>query len=127
MNALDLERLAPHEFLNDNIIGFYIRFLEDHLQRCNAEVAKRVYFFNSYFFARLTNSPRGRRSVNYEGVEKWTRSVDLFSYDYVVVPINEDAHWYLAIICNLPYLEGIMDQSKPPASQQLSDTFDKES
>lgn len=122
MNALDLERLAPHEFLNDNIIGFYIRFLEDHLQRCNAEVAKRVYFFNSYFFARLTNSPRGRRSVNYEGVEKWTRSVDLFSYDYVVVPINEDAHWYLAIICNLPYLEGIMDQSKPPASQQLSDT-----
>lgn len=121
VNALDLERLAPHEFLNDNIIGFYIRFLEDHLQRCNAEVAKRVYFFNSYFFARLTNSPRGRRSINYEGVEKWTRNVDLFSYDYIVVPINEDAHWYLAIICNLPYLEGIMDESKPPVSQQLSD------
>lgn len=122
MNALDLERLAPHEFLNDNIIGFYIRFLEDHLQRCNAEVAKRVYFFNSYFFARLTNSPRGRRSINYEGVEKWTRSVDLFSYDYIIIPINEDAHWYLAIICNLPYLEGIMDESKFSASQRLGDT-----
>ncbi|KAI9369500.1 hypothetical protein BJX61DRAFT_144861 [Aspergillus egyptiacus] len=113
VNAVDLERLAPHQFLNDNIIGFYIRFLEDHLQRCNADVAKRVYFFNSYFFATLTNSPRGRRSINYEGVEKWTRSVDLFSYDYIVVPINEDAHWYVAIICNLPYLEGISDEIKP--------------
>ncbi|KAL4952152.1 hypothetical protein BDW69DRAFT_168418 [Aspergillus filifer] len=112
VNAVDLERLAPHEFLNDNIIGFYIRFLEDHLQRCNAEAAKRVYFFNSYFFDTLTNSRR--RTINYEGVEKWTRSVDLFSYDYIVVPINEAAHWYLAVICNLPYLEGIMKEGKPP-------------
>ncbi|KAL4918494.1 hypothetical protein BDW62DRAFT_200868 [Aspergillus aurantiobrunneus] len=121
VNALDLERLAPHEFLNDNIIGFYLRFLEDHLQRCNAEVAKRVYFFNSYFYATLTNSPKGRRSINYEGVEKWTRNVDLFSYDYIVVPINEDAHWYIAIICNLPYLEGIMEENKIPTSRPSSE------
>ncbi|KAL2846126.1 hypothetical protein BJY01DRAFT_213707 [Aspergillus pseudoustus] len=117
VNALDLERLAPHQFLNDNIIGLYIRFLEDHLQRCNAEVARRVYFFNSYFFATLTNSPKGKRTINYEGVEKWTRNVDLFSYDYIVVPINEDAHWYVVIICNLPHLEGILDlgTSRPPS------------
>ncbi|KAL4964394.1 SUMO protease ULP2 [Aspergillus stella-maris] len=118
VNAIDLERLAPHEFLNDNIIGFYIRFLEDHLQRCNAEAAKRVYFFNSYFFDTLTNSRR--RAINYEGVEKWTRSVDLFSYDYIVVPINEAAHWYLAVICNLPYLEGIMKEGKPPVPASLA-------
>ncbi|KAL4789594.1 hypothetical protein BDV19DRAFT_373836 [Aspergillus venezuelensis] len=118
VNAIDLERLAPHEFLNDNIIGFYIRFLEDHLQRCNAEAAKRVYFFNSYFFDTLTNSRR--RTINYAGVEKWTRSVDLFSYDYIVVPINEAAHWYLAVICNLPYLEGIMKEDKPPAAASLA-------
>ncbi|KAL4939272.1 hypothetical protein BDV06DRAFT_38903 [Aspergillus oleicola] len=118
VNAVDLERLAPHEFLNDNIIGFYIRFLEDHLQRCNAEAAKRVYFFNSYFFDTLTNSRR--RTINYEGVEKWTRNVDLFSYDYIVVPINEAAHWYLAVICNLPYLEGIMKEDKPSAPPPLA-------
>ncbi|KAL2863305.1 SUMO protease ULP2 [Aspergillus lucknowensis] len=121
VNALDLERLAPHEFLNDNIIGFYIRFLEDHLQRCNAEVAKRVYFFNSYFYATLTNSPRAKRSINYEGVEKWTRSIDLFNYDYIVVPINEDAHWYVAIICNLPYLEGVSERDKPSSSRPPSE------
>ncbi|KAL6237557.1 hypothetical protein BDW75DRAFT_75403 [Aspergillus navahoensis] len=122
VNGLDLRRLAPHEFLNDNIIGFYIRFLEDHLQRCRPEAAKRVYFFNSYFFVTLTKSPKGLR-INYEGVAKWTRNVDIFSYDYIVVPINENAHWYMAIICNLPYLGGI-NEGKPPASESRGEVED---
>ena len=100
----DRDRLRDDEFLNDNLIGFYMRFLQDHLERTNQEAAKKVYFFNSYFFATLTNTSRGVRGINYTGVEKWTRSVDLFSYDYVVVPINQNAHWYVAIICNLPNL-----------------------
>ncbi|KKK13695.1 hypothetical protein ARAM_000827, partial [Aspergillus rambellii] len=116
VGASDLERLGDREFLNDNLIGFYIRFLEDHLERCNPEAAKRVYFFNSYFFATLTNLPRGKRGINYAGVQKWTRSVDLFSYDYIVVPINENAHWYVAIICNLPYLPGILDDNPAGAA-----------
>jgi hypothetical protein len=120
VNALDLRRLAPHEFLNDNIIGFYIRFLEDHLQRCRPEAAQRVYFFNSYFFATLTKSPKGLK-INYEGVAKWTRNVDIFSYDYIVVPINENAHWYMAIICNLPYLEGISEKEKPLPSESQAE------
>ncbi|GAQ08914.1 hypothetical protein ALT_6235 [Aspergillus lentulus] len=110
VDGQDLERLRDNEFLNDNLIGFYIRFLEDHLERNNKEVSKRVYFFNSYFFATLTNPPRGKQGINYEGVQKWTRNVDIFSYDYIVVPINEAAHWYVAIICNLPKLPGIAQE-----------------
>jgi sentrin-specific protease 7 len=104
VNLGDRDRLRTDDFLNDNLIAFYMRFLQDHLERTNPEAAKRVYFFNSYFFATLTNTPRGDRGINYAGVEKWTRNVDLFSYDYIVVPINENAHWYVAIICNLPTL-----------------------
>lgn len=81
-----------------------MRFLEHHLERQHTEVSKRVYFFNSYFFATLTNSPRGSKRINYQGVEKWTRAINIFNYDYIVVPINENAHWYVAIICNLPNL-----------------------
>ncbi|KAL1989293.1 hypothetical protein VTN96DRAFT_55 [Rasamsonia emersonii] len=110
----DFERLRDGEFLNDNLIGFYLRFLEDHLERNNPEVSKRTYFFNSYFFATLTNTPRGKRGINYEGVQKWTRNVDLFSRDYVIVPINESAHWYLAIICNLSSLLRKKEESAEP-------------
>ncbi|OQE24974.1 hypothetical protein PENFLA_c009G00191 [Penicillium flavigenum] len=120
----DRERLLRDDFLNDNLIALYMRFLQDHLERTNKEAAKRIYFFNTYFFATLTNTPRGVRGVNYGGVEKWTRNVDLFSYDYIVVPINESVHWYLAIICNLPSLSlGAADAVEPvhtPALQKES-------
>ncbi|OKP01039.1 Ubiquitin-like-specific protease 2 [Penicillium subrubescens] len=102
VNVDDRDRLRENEFLNDNLIAFYTRFLQDHLERTNPDAAKRVYFFNSYFFATLTN--KGSREINYDGVEKWTSKVNLFSYDYIVVPINQNAHWYVAIICNLPSL-----------------------
>jgi Ulp1 family protease len=117
----DRDRLREGEFLNDNLIGFYMRFLQDHLERTNKEAAKKVYFFNSYFFDTLLNTPKGDRSINYSGVEKWTRSVDLFSYDYIVVPINQAAHWYVAIICNLPSLELGSADPVQPSSAPVSD------
>ncbi|KAJ5573757.1 uncharacterized protein N7459_008184 [Penicillium hispanicum] len=119
----DRDRLRADEFLNDNLIGFYMRFLQDHLERTNKEAAKKVYFFNSYFFATLSNTRRSGRGINYEGVEKWTRNVDLFTYDYVVVPINQNAHWYVAIICNLPSLP---IGSAVPAEQFSAPVSDKE-
>ncbi|KAJ6146962.1 hypothetical protein N7497_008944 [Penicillium chrysogenum] len=124
----DRERLFKADFLNDNLIALYMRFLQDHLERTNKEAAKRIYFFNTYFFATLTNTPRGVRGINYGGVEKWTRNVDLFSYDYIVVPINENAHWYLAIICNLPSLSlGSADAVEPVQTLQKESSSTSES
>ena len=101
----DLERLDEGQYLNDNLLSFYLRFLEHSLEEQRPDLAKRVYFFNTYFFATLMNTHKGKKGFNYEGVQKWTRNVDLFTYDYIVVPINEASHWYLAIICNLPALD----------------------
>lgn len=125
VNIYDLERLRDGEFLNDNLIGFYARFLEHYLERNKPEVCKRVYFFNSYFYATLTSPVKGRRGVNYQGVSKWTRNVDLFSHDYVVVPINESAHWYLAIICNLRTLKKRSEGKEIESSQEEEHTAEQ--
>lgn len=101
---LDLERLNEGEFFNDTLISFYLRFLEQKLEERNPEMAKRIYFFNSFFYASLTKTQRGKKGINYEAVQKWTRGVDIFNCDFVVVPINESLHWYFAVICNLPSL-----------------------
>ena len=98
----DLERLDDGEFLNDNLIAFYLRYLEQQLEERKPNIAKRIYFFNTFFYTNLTKHGRSHRNISYELVEKWTRNVDIFTYDYVVVPINESYHWYVAIICNLP-------------------------
>lgn len=100
----DLFRLDEDEFLNDNLIGFFLRYLEHHLEQTKPGLASKVYFYNSYFFERLVRTSKKRNGINYESVQKWTRNIDIFSRDYVVVPVNESLHWYVAIICNLPRL-----------------------
>ncbi|CCF45325.1 sentrin-specific protease [Colletotrichum higginsianum] len=95
----DISRLEEGEFLNDNLIGFYLRYLQANLERDNMALADRIYIMNTYFYPKLTDVKAGR-GINYEGVKSWTTKIDLFSFDYIVVPVNESAHWYLAIVCN---------------------------
>jgi sentrin-specific protease 7 len=100
----DIERLDEGEFLNDSLIGFYLRLLETRLQDDRPELAKRVYFFNTFFYTRLTSSGTKGKGINYAAVERWTSKVKLLDYDYIIVPVNENTHWYVAIICNAPKL-----------------------
>ncbi|KAF4594977.1 Ulp1 protease family protein [Ophiocordyceps camponoti-floridani] len=94
----DIPRLDEGEFLNDNLISFYLRYLEVKLETERPELRQKVYICSTFFFEKL-RSTRGK--INYDGVKTWTAKFDLFSYDYIIVPVNEHAHWYLAIICNV--------------------------
>ncbi|KAK9692716.1 Ulp1 protease family, C-terminal catalytic domain [Popillia japonica] len=38
-------------------------------------------------------------------VKNWTKNVNLFEKDFIIVPINESCHWFLAIIC-FPGMDG---------------------
>ena len=100
----DLERLDEGEFFNDTLIEFYLRYLQHQLELRNPNMAKKIYFFSTFFFKNLTHKGRGQRSSNYDLVINWTRGIDIFTYDYIVVPINESFHWYVVVICNLPAL-----------------------
>ena len=96
----DIERLDEGEFLNDNLVGYALRRIEEDMA---PEHKSKVHFFNSYFFTSLT-SKSGRKAFNYDAVKKWTKQKDLLNTPYIVVPINENLHWFVAIICNLPDL-----------------------
>jgi Ulp1 family protease len=100
----DIEKLDEGEFLNDNLIVFYLRWLQDQLEQQHPEWAKRIYFQNTFFYQKLSNPEKGMKGINYEAVKKWTSKVDLLSKDYIIIPINEHSHWYVAVICNAPKL-----------------------
>ncbi|XP_047244184.1 sentrin-specific protease 6 isoform X2 [Girardinichthys multiradiatus] len=115
----DLHCLNDGEFLNDVIIDFYLKYLV--LEKLKKEDAQRIHVFSSFFYKRLnqrerrtgpdtTNLPIQKRKHN--RVKTWTRHVDLFQKDFIFLPINESAHWYLAVIC-FPGLEGPVLENNP--------------
>lgn len=116
----DIGRLEQGELLNDSIISFYLQYLHEAVRNKDADIAKRFYFQSSFFWDRLKSTPN-KKGINYEKVRSWTNRVDLFSYDYIVVPVNENSHWYVAVICNpgklLPTAEKYQDASPPNDTQ----------
>jgi len=110
----DLLRLDEGEFLNDQLIDFYLLYLFDQMKVSH----DRVYIFNTHFFTTLTRKSPGQKAlINYSAVARWTSKEDIFGYDYVVVPINQDVHWYLAIICNVSNIprKPAIEESQPHA------------
>lgn len=92
----DLHRLHPGEFLNDTVIEFYIKYLQIEYS------LKKVKIFNSYFYNNLTSKPENgtKKDGNYAQVKSSTKNEDIFENDFIVIPINEHLHWFLAIIYN---------------------------
>lgn len=113
VNCGDIACLDEGQFLNDAIISFYANYLHKELEKKDENLANKVYIFNSFFWETF-------RAKGYDGVKNWTAKVDLLSYDYIVVPINQHAHWYLAIICN----PGALISKDEPDDDVVRETVD---
>ncbi|MBN3322679.1 SENP7 protease, partial [Atractosteus spatula] len=106
----DLECLDNGEFLNDVIIDFYLKYLM--LEKAPKEVTGRAHIFSSFFYKQLTRKDTPNEEManisaqhrRHHRVKTWTRHIDIFTKDFLFVPVNQKAHWYLAVIC-FPWLE----------------------
>eukprot|EP01133_Synstelium_polycarpum_P004981 gene4981-5794_t len=86
----DMKRLDNGEFLNDSIIEFYSRYIKDHY----LSPKNTFFFFNSFFYKKFTDKDDVREA--YKEVRKWCTE-DLFSKDFVFVPINQRLLKYLTL------------------------------
>ncbi|XP_046553939.1 LOW QUALITY PROTEIN: sentrin-specific protease 6-like [Haliotis rubra] len=140
----DLYCLNEGEFLNDVIIDFYLKYL--FIEKLSEEDRSRTHIFSSFFYKRLTQK-QARNSMpedvaklpamirRHTRVKTWTRHVDLFEKDFIIVPINEHSHWFLAIICfpnmneeeHIPYIPRTPDPETPsPNTEEASEELNKE-
>jgi len=107
----DYATLKHDTFLNDIIIDFYLTFLSHNILPIESQDC--IHIFSTMFYKRLLQSPKknAKKVADYEtdltlsSAEKrhfrvagWTKHVDLFSKDLVIVPICEHDHWYLVVI-----------------------------
>ena len=107
INKSDLDRLAPGELLNDNVIVFYCKWFVNEM----LEEVRRTncYIFNTYFYVKFFSSLNNMLiselkekdfQTGYNAVKKWTKNIDIFEKDFVVLPIHDEIqkHWCLFII-----------------------------
>ena len=104
----DYECFLPEAPLSRTAVDFGLRVIARHVDSDPSNIARDVHTFPSDFFTML----RGDDSFNnlkadgdmarraYERVERWTRGVDVFAKKFLLVPVVEDLHWSLAIVCH---------------------------
>ncbi|KAI5106896.1 sentrin-specific protease 7, partial [Silurus meridionalis] len=101
----DLECLDSGEFLNDVIIDFYLKYLL--VQKAPHPSVRRSHVFSSFFYKQLTRRDNANEDSTstpaqlrrHQRVRTWTRHVDIFEKDFLFVPVNQEAHWYLVVVC----------------------------
>ncbi|XP_055373221.1 uncharacterized protein LOC129606736 [Condylostylus longicornis] len=113
INTEDYMCLAIDQYLNDVIIDFYMKYVHLHLPK---EQQDKTHIFSTFFYKRLTTMTNRQRQSKEDAkltaaqkrharVASWTKNVNLFEKDFIIIPINEQSHWFLAIIC-FPKLKG---------------------
>ncbi|KAM6453229.1 sentrin-specific protease 3 isoform 1-T1 [Liasis olivaceus] len=79
----DLQTLFGSNWLNDQVMNMYGDLVMD-------TVPEKVHFFNSFFYDKL-------RTKGYDGVKRWTKNVDIFNKEILLIPIHLEVHW--SLIC----------------------------
>ncbi len=105
MTSKDYECLQENTWLNDTIIDFSLQNVKKSIKDKDKE---KIYIFSTHFYTVLTskmskseeNSGQTQAQIRFENVKNWTKDVDLFDKDFIVVPIHEKDHWFVAVICS---------------------------
>lgn len=86
----DIHTLYGLNWLNDEVINFYMNLL---IARGNGSNDKypRVHAMNTFFYPKLING-------GHASLKRWTRKIDVFAQDILVVPIHLGIHWCMSIV-----------------------------
>ncbi|KAM9342902.1 sentrin-specific protease 1 [Pholidichthys leucotaenia] len=84
----DLQTLSNLNWLNDEVINFYMNLL---VERSKDPSLPSVNTFNTFFFSKL-------RRNGYSAVRRWTKKMDIFSKDILLVPVHLGVHWCLSVV-----------------------------
>jgi Ulp1 family protease len=106
----DLARLAPGNWLNDEVINLYLRLLQERDTRIrslpDADEYSKCHFFNSFFLSKLY---KDAGCYEYASVRRWTapgrlRAIGqsqtcILDCDKIFIPINQsNMHWTVAVV-----------------------------
>lgn len=80
----DILTLYDSNWLNDGVINFYMELIKE--RSVQNEDLPRAHTMNTFFIPKLLES-------GYQGVRRWTRRVDIFSFDIIPVPVHVGSNY----------------------------------
>lgn len=87
-NQIIRQTLIKYKPCHSQVINFYMNLV---MSRSEQEVGgRKVYSFSTFLFPKL-------HSGGHAAVRRWTKAVDLFLYDVILVPLHLGVHWSLAV------------------------------
>uniref|UniRef100_A0A1A7WYE3 SUMO1/sentrin/SMT3 specific peptidase 2 n=1 Tax=Iconisemion striatum TaxID=60296 RepID=A0A1A7WYE3_9TELE len=91
----DLATLQEGGWLNDEVINFYLSLI---MERSSGKAGQiKVYSFSTFFFPKLRGGGGGQPG-GHTAVKRWTKAVDIFVFDLILVPLHLGVHWAMAMI-----------------------------
>nr|CAH8820629.1 unnamed protein product [Trichobilharzia regenti] len=116
LTTVDVLCLSPGGLLNDSIINFYLKYL--YYEKLTDYQRHATHLFNVFFYTRLTFEHPSTKinteeviHARHTGVARWTCGDDIFSKDFIIIPINEQnffsGHWIVVIVC-YPWMVGML-------------------
>ena len=92
LEKLDLNSLQPNQWLNDNVISYFLNILVVSLN-------KPCYLFNQFFFGKISESILS--------VDSWFLSCNIFVFRFHLIPIHYNGnHWM--ILCSDIHLKKVI-------------------
>ncbi|CAL8090977.1 unnamed protein product [Orchesella dallaii] len=90
-----IKRLSSGKLINDDLIDFGIYFI---LQNLDNVIYIRASAWQLYMFR--NNTTNHHNNMLFKIATKWGRDFNLLTKRFIVIPVNRNSHWFVAIICN---------------------------
>jgi Ulp1 family protease len=96
MTEADIKTAEPGNFINDNVVDFWMHWI----QRKEMPNDSLVHIFSTHFYTELVNG-------GYDAVLHWTtnRGINIFQKKLIMIPIHKQKHWSLCAVMNHHYID----------------------
>jgi len=124
----DFKTLYNNDWINDSVIDFFIEYEIEQAIEQNLIKTNEIYAFNSFFYTKLMTKSNSQEDTKYYGnIKRWLNKLDIMKFPSVIIPINENAHWYGCIIRGLPKLleQAIIEKNKVVPDDESDDKMSK--
>lgn len=94
----DLRSLKPGEWLNDEVINFYIGLVNERAKERSMQLGSpRIFCYGTFFYTKLAD----KKGYDYNKIKRWSKraKVKITDMKKVIIPCHVNTnHWTCAVI-----------------------------